>query len=45
MMMVITAIAFLTPFQIKKPGLPGKIGIIVLGVCGLLFVLSTGMSI
>ena len=43
--MVITAIAFLTPFQIKKPGLPGKIGIIVLGVCGLLFVLSTGMSI
>ena len=43
--LVITAGAFLTPFRLKKPALPGKIGMLLLGALGMLVVVMAGMDV
>ena len=42
-LLLLTGTAFLLPFRVKKPGLPGKIGLVVVGVveaAGLFFFLG-----
>ena len=43
--LILTAVAFLTPFRLKKPTLPGKIGMLVLGALGMLVVVMAGMDV
>lgn len=43
--LLLMAAAFLSPFQIKKPALIGKIGMLLLGGLGMLLVLMTGMDV
>ena len=42
--MILTAVSFLMPFQLKKPALPGKIGILLLGILEIIFVAMAGMD-
>ena len=43
--MFLMSVAFLTPFRLKKPALPGKIGMVMLGGLGLLMVILSGMDV
>lgn len=45
LVMLVTAAAFLTPFRMKKPALPGKIGMLLLGVLGMILVIMAGMDL
>ena len=37
--------AFLTPFRVKKPASPGKVGMMLLGGIGMLLVMMSGMDV
>ena len=45
MALLLMASAFLSPFQIKKPALMGKIGMLLLGGLGMFMVLMSGMDV
>ena len=45
MLLLLLAVAFLTPFQLKKPALSGRIGMLLCGGGGLIFLLMAGVDL
>lgn len=43
--LLVMAVAFLSPFEIKKPAFKGKIGMLLLGGLGMLMVIMSGMDV